>query len=81
MDSLNMIVSGVIERKGKKSACVRFEGQGVFAEGYIPDCKIEKSEGFSEEEIKTLEEYLTDNLETLKRHAAGIDPIVSMIRE
>ena len=81
MDELNMLISGVIEKDGKKKACVRFEAGDVFAEGFVPDCKIEHQNGFTDEEIKKLEEYMQDNLETIKRKAAEVDPILSMVRE
>lgn len=81
MDELKMTISGVITKDDKKCACVHFESEASFAEGYIPDCKIEKSEGFSEEEIEMLEDYMKDNLETIKRYAADVDPIRSMMKE
>lgn len=81
MEALNMLISGVIEKDGKKKACVRFEAGDLFAEGFVPDCKIEKQNGFTDEEIEKLEEYLRDNLETIKRKASEVDPILSMVRE
>jgi len=81
MEELNMLISGVIEKDGKKKAYVRFEAGDFFAEGFVPDCKIEKQKGFSNEEIEKLEEYLRDNLETIKRKASEVDPILSMVRE
>lgn len=81
MSELNMYVSGIINRENQKKACVRFEDKERFAEGFIPDCKIEKQNGFNEDEIEQLENYMKDNLEALKNRAAGVDPILSMIRE
>lgn len=87
MDSqneLNMLVSGVIDRDGVKKACIYFsrpEDPKQYAEGYIPDCKITSSKGFSDEEIAGLETYLKENLEDLKKRAAGINPIKAMMKE
>lgn len=81
MNELKMTISGIIAKDDKKVACVHFEDEASFAEGYIPDCKIEKSEGFTAEEIELLEAYMKDNLETLKRYAKDVDPIRSMMKE
>lgn len=78
---MQMFVSGIIMKDGQKKACVRFEDGANFAEGYIPECKIVNQEGFMEDEIAQLENYMHENLAELKREAAGVDPIISMIRE
>ena len=78
---MNMMISGVSDHKGEKRAFVRFEEGSRFAEGTIPDCKIIKSEGFSEEELSKLSEYMRQNLEMLKRKAAENNPIRAMMRE
>ena len=75
MDELTLQVSGISVKDGKKTACVRFTGNGCYAEGYIPDCVITASDGFSAEEIKGLEDYLRANLSSLKQKAAGINPL------
>lgn len=75
-----MILSGITEKDGQKRACVRFEDGKRYAEGFIPDCKILSQSGFSPEEIQMLETYLKDNLADLKKQAAAIDPILSLIR-
>ncbi len=81
MDEMKMMISGVISKDGVSKVCVYFEDGEKYAEGYVPDCKIEKFSGFTDEEICMLEDYLTDNLETIKRHAAEVDPIRKMMRE
>jgi len=53
----------------------------VFAEGFIPDCKITSSNGFSTEEIKRLEDYMTDNLEDIKKTSSGVNPIRAMMKD
>ena len=42
------------------------------AEGKIPDCKIISSEGFDEGEVGMLEMYMKQNLQQLKKMAAGL---------
>lgn len=78
---MNMIVSGVSEQEGKKRAFVRFEEGNTFAEATIPDCKVTKNSGFTEEEVAALEEYMRQNLAMLKRKAAECNPIRAMMKD
>lgn len=78
---MNMLISGVSEKDGKKVAYVSFEDGKRIAEGIIPDCNIIRNDGFADEEVEMLKEYLKDNLETIKREAAGINPIKAMMKE
>lgn len=78
---MNMLISGVTTTKeGKKQAYVRFDEGNCFAEGIIPDCKITKQKGFTEDEISQLEDYLKVNLTSLKKEAAKINPIKAMMK-
>ena len=75
MGELTLQVSGISVKDGKKQACVRFADSGRYAEGYIPECIITKSSGFSDEEKAQLEDYLKANLTELKKTAAKINPL------
>ena len=78
-DEVNMTVSSVCEKDGKKYAFVTFiDGERV-AEGKIPDCVIISNKGFEEEEVKMLELYMKNELSQLKRMAAGIRWIDSFL--
>ena len=81
LSEINMLVSGAFDKDGKKQACIYFSQGDSFAEGYIPDCKIAKHKGFTEEEISQLEEYMQENLPTLKHRAADINPIKAMMKD
>lgn len=78
---MNMQVSGVCSRGEEKIAYVLFEEETRSAEGVIPECKIVKNKGFSDEEVSRLEEYMKDNLGVLKRHAAGVNPITALMKD
>lgn len=75
MDEVRLDISGVMEKDGKRIAYVRFSRGEDYAEGYIPDCVFTEVNGFSEEEIYQLKEYLQNNLSEFKRRAASIDPL------
>lgn len=79
---LKMTFSGVLQKKGKQIIQVRFERQtatgGVeVAEGLLPDCTIEKYNGFSEEEIDQLQEYLKRNRKEIIDKAKGLNNIMN----
>lgn len=78
---MNMLVSGVSSKEGKRIAYVLFEDGERSAEAVIPDCRIVSSKGFSKEELDQLAEYLEANLQTLKKQAAGINPLRAMMQD
>lgn len=78
-EELTMKVSGICRRDGQKVAYVTFSDAGRNAEGIIPDCKIVKNEGFSDDEAGQLELYLRLNLDTLKKQAAQVSPVRAML--
>lgn len=69
---INMSVSPVCVKDGEKCAYVSFADGARLAEGKIPDCKIISNKGFSQDEVEQLENYMSMELATLKRIAAGI---------
>ncbi len=81
MDELIMSVSGICRKDGKKLAYVTFTDGKRKAEGSIPDCRIIKQTGFSEEEAGQLELYMKLNLDELKKQAAAISPLRAMMKE
>ena len=72
-DELNMSVSPICTKNGKKYAFVSFTDGTRSAEGKIPDCKITANTGFDEDEVRRLEAYMNRELPQLKKMAAGID--------
>lgn len=67
-----MSVSPICVKDGKRYAFVIFSDEKRSAEGKIPDCKMISNQGFSEEEVEKLEEYMQKELPKLKQMAAGI---------
>ncbi len=73
-EELTMTVSPICYTKdGEKYAFISFSDGDKSAEGKIPDCKIEKNNGFSEEDVALLEMYMKKELKTLKKTAAGLN--------
>jgi len=79
MDEVTLNLSGVVEKDGQKIAYVRFSRGDDFAEGYIPDCIFTKVQGFTDDEVSMLTDYLKANLTELKKRAAGINPLTAIM--
>lgn len=74
-DDIKMLVTSMI-RKGEESFTrVSFLRGSDWAEGIVPGGKIEKSEGFSVEEIEKLEAYLAGEEEMILQQAKGVNPL------
>ncbi len=77
---LNMQVSPVCKKDGQKVVYVTFSDKTRLAEGALPKCEIISNKGFSEEELKRLQQYMKDNLGMLNAMAAEINPIKAMFK-
>lgn len=80
-EELNMSVSPVCVKGGKKYAYIRFSDNVRSAEGMIPDCKIISSNGFLESEVVQLEAYMEKHLPELKKIAAKQNAFNAMKKE
>ncbi len=71
-------------KKGEKIVRVCFEREGngsrQFAEGVVPEGKIDASFGFSDEEITGLEKYLKDNAADIMLEARKITGITHWLK-
>ncbi len=80
-EELRMTYSGLISKKGgKKIVRVSFERGKDFAEGVVPDGTIEKSSGFSPEELTQLSGYLKQNADEILSKAKEVNPLRSWLR-
>lgn len=76
---MRMIVSAVLRKDGRSFARVSFLRDKDWAEGIVPDGVIEKSEGFTEEEIRGLQDYLVREKDMLVSQAKGVNPLRNML--
>ena len=73
-EELRMTYSGLLMKDGEKMVRVCFErGKGDYAEGIVPRGVIEKSSGFTPEEIRQLSVYIQDNAADIINRAKGDD--------
>jgi hypothetical protein len=78
--SVEINVSSVFEKDGKKLAYVSFRDGDRTAEGTIPDCLLTKNEGFTKEETEQLEAYMKQELKTLKEMASGVNVMKAFMK-
>ena len=68
--------SFLTDRQGQRFVRVQFEREGAHgtetAEGILPEGKIVRQEGYSEEEVQKLEEYLKANAADIMGQAKSI---------
>lgn len=77
---LKMTISGIVPKDGRRNIYVVFEDGNRKAEGCVPDCIIEKNEGFQAEEVKMLEWYMKQNLDMIREQAKHINPIKALMK-
>lgn len=76
---VKMLVSGAIHKDDRTFARVSFMRGKDWAEGIVPDGVIEKSEGFTKEEITQMEDYLVREKDMLVKQAKGVNPLRNML--
>ena len=74
-EEISMTFSGVHRHNDRNAICVRFERGKDFAEGYLPTGVIERSEGFSEEEISQLASYMKEREDEILAEARKLNNI------
>lgn len=72
-EEVQMSVSSICIKNGKKQAYVSFTDGRRTAEGTIPSCKIETNRGFNKEEIDQLEKFMKNELPQIKKMAARVN--------
>ncbi len=80
MGEVNMLISGVVEKDGRKLVRVSFLRGRDYADGLLPEGVIEKSHGFSDEEVQKLENYLRFNREDIMGQAKAVNPLRNWLK-
>lgn len=76
---IKMSVSSMTRLGDKKAVYVLFTDGKSSAEFTVPDCKLIHSNGFDEEELKQLKDYVENEQDSIFCLAKGIDPIKSFL--
>ncbi len=74
-----MSFSGLVGGDNDRHVAVSFSQGKKMAEGSIPQCKITKNQGFTEQEVYSLEDYLFRNKDDIYRRAKKINPMTAFL--
>lgn len=66
---------GYLCKDGRRCVSVRFERGRDVAEAILPACRVTKNEGFTDEEVRGLEQYLESKNDEIFAKAKEINPI------
>ena len=80
-DTLNMSVSGIYEKEGKKHISVLFSDENRSAEGSIPEAKIHTNNGFDADEVAALEQYLVSEEQVIVAAAKKVNVMKAFMNE
>ncbi|MCR5770139.1 MAG: hypothetical protein K6G87_02760 [Butyrivibrio sp.] len=81
-DEIKMSVSGAVKNKsGQKVVYVTFEDKERSAEGVLPEGKILKNTGFTQEEIKALEQYMISQKDAIIQMARTVNPMKAFLSD
>ncbi len=81
MDEVRMMVSCVVVKDNRKIVRVSFLRGKDYADGILPDGVIEKSGGFTPDEVQKLENYLRANRQDILGQAKAINPLRNWLGE
>ncbi len=81
MDEVKLLVSGFVVKDNRKIVRISFLRGNDYAEGVLPDGMIDKSQGFTDEEIQKLQKFLRVNKQEILSQAKEVNPIRSWLRE
>lgn len=81
MGEVTMLVSGIVVKDNRKIVRVSFLRNNDYAEGIMPDAIIEKSKGFTAEELTKLEKFLRLHKDEILQQAKEVNPIRSWLKE
>ncbi len=77
---ITMSVSAMTRDKDKKAVYVFFQDDSRSAEISLPECNVLKNDGFDEEEIKKLRDYIDGERDTIYNMAKQINPVKALMR-
>ena len=79
-NGLTMSVSAMTRSRDNKAVYVFFQDDTRSAEISLPECKVLKNNGFGDEEIKKLCEYVDGQRSTIYNMARQINPVKALMK-
>ena len=76
---IEMSVSSMTRSGDKKAVYVLFQDGDKSAEYSLPGCGLIRNKGFSEDELKSLKEYMDNEQDSIYAMAKGVNPIKALM--
>ena len=76
---IKMSVSSMTRNKDKKAVYVFFQDGDKTAEFTLPGCELVKNNGFSDDDIRHLKDYIDNEQDTIFAMAKQVNPIKAMM--
>ena len=76
---IKMSVSSMTRSGDKKAVYVLFQDDDKSAEYSLPGCVLIRNKGFSEDELKSLKEYMDNEQDSVYAMAKGVNPIKALM--
>ncbi len=76
---IKMSVSLMTGSKDKRAVFVLFEDGGKSAEFALPECRMVRNNGFDEEEISQLTDYISNEQDLIYELAGQINPMKAFL--
>ena len=76
---IKMSVSSMTRSGDKKAVYVLFQDGDKSAEYSLPECGLIRNKGFSEDELKSLKEYMDNEQDSIYAMAKGVNPIKALM--
>ena len=77
---IRMNVSSMTRNKDKKAVYVLFQDGEKTVEFTLPGCELVKNNGFSDDDIRRLKEYIDNEQDTIFAMAKQVNPIKAMMK-
>ena len=74
-DSIRMSVSSIVRNNDSKSVFVMFTDGDMSAEFELRECKLLRNNGFSQQDISQLEDYIISQKASILDIAKSVNPI------
>lgn len=80
-DEMKMSVSSIVSKGGRREIYVLFSEGSRSAEGRLSDYRISHSNGFTQEEVSLLEQYMKREKDTILRMAKNINVLDAFLKD
>lgn len=78
-EDIKMSVSSMTRNKDKKAVYVFFQDGDKTAEFTLPGCELVKNNGFLDDDIRHLKDYIDNEQDTIFAMAKQVNPIKAMM--